>query len=337
MTIVQSAAVAEVAIGKQASEGTGASNPVYALPVYSGLPGPTQAVTRFNVTDTANTYPGLVKTDIHWEADLVVPAFPASAGAFIVGILPTDTKTGAADPYTHTFTPAGNDVWQTLFSRRPGDLYEKFVDGLLAEMRFEMTADEPLKLGLRFLGKTPSALGSAYTATTTEKYTSTGEYFTPVGGSLKLDEDTTPAATAKVNIVGGTIRIARQTDLVHTAEALTPGLVSRGRYEVGVALDTVWQDFDAYRATYFGSTGGTTASSTIVMGSIDFTFACNGNVNHSLQVQVPNVALLVPEPPAADPGGAPFKVAIDGMAVVPAAGSVVTVVLKNAVSTAYTA
>ena len=337
MTVVQSAAIAQAGIAKQSAEGTGATNPTYAHPVYAGLPGPAQATTRFNVTDVDNQYPGLVKTDAHWEADIVVPGFPASAGAYIVGLLPTDTKTGASDPYTHTFTPVGNDYFQTLFARRPGDLYEKFVDGLIAELRMEMSADEPLKLGLRALGKTVTVLGSAYTPVTVEKYTATGEYFTPLGGTLKLDVATTPATTTVTNIVGGTIRIARQTDLVNTCENLTPGLISRGRMEVGVALDTVWQNFDAYRATFFGSTSGTTLSSTIVMGSIDFTFACNGNSNHSLQVKVPNVALLVPEPPQPDPSGAPFKVAIDGVAVQPAAGSIVEVVLKNAVSTAYTA
>ena len=336
MTIVQSSAVAEVGIAKQTAEGTPNTTPTYALPLYSGLPGPVQEVARFNVTDINNVIPGMVKTDTHWEADVVVPAIPGSSGSFIKGILPTDTKTGAADPYTHAFTPAGADAFFTLVSRRPGDLYEQYADGLLEELRFEISPDEPLKLGLRWKGKAATVLGSAYTPTTRETLTSTGEYFTPAGGSLKLDVAATPATTVRVNIVSGTIRIARTTELVHTAESVSPGLISRGRYEVGVALETVWQDFDAYRATYYGAVAGTSQSSTIVMGSISFKFVANGNpTNHDLTVAIPNVALLVPEPPMPDPSGAPYKVAIDGIAAQPSSGSIVTADLRNAVSTAY--
>lgn len=333
MTIAQSAAVAELGIAKQTSEGAAAASPEYALPVYSGLPGPTQSVQRFEVTDTANQYPGIYKHSLAWEADLTVPAFPASIGRFLKGLLPTDNVSGAG-PYDHAFTPVGADSFVTLWGRRPGDLYERFIDGLIEELVIQFQNDSPLRVQARAKGKTSEVLGGAYTATTTEKYTQDGEYLTSIGGDLQLDVDGSTLASV-TNIVSGTIRIMRTTDLVFTAEGVTPGVISRGRYEVGVALDTVWQDYDAYRATYYGGVAGSTNSASVVMGSTSFTFACQNSATSQLVIAVPNVALLVPEPPTADPSGAPLKVGIDGMAVTPAAGSIITADLTNDVTPAY--
>lgn len=334
MGIVKSGAEAEFGIAKQSAEGTAAANPAYAMPVFEGLPRPVQSVEMLQVTSTTLEQVGVYKTDQHWEANVVVPGFPASLGTILKGLFPTDTSTGSGDPYTHTFSISGTTPWFTLFSRRPGDLYEKFTDGLLQEVTFEFSKDSPLRVGTTYMGKTSEILGSAYTAAATEVVSSTSEWFTPIGGTFKMDIDSdTPVAVD--NIATGTVRFSRNTDPEPTASSLSPSYFNRGVFEVGVSLDLIWKDYSAYRASYFGSVTGSTFSSDVVVGSVELEFAANYSDDHTLKIVLPSVALLVPEAPQPDAGGGAVRISIDGMGVKPASGSLATVVLKNAVSTAY--
>lgn len=331
-----SGAQAEFAIAKQSAEGTGATNPEYAMPVFEGLPRPVQSIEQVAVTDV-DLMPQYMKVDEHFEANLVVPGLPQGLGRIIKFMFPTDTKTGAGDPYTHTFTIAGTEEWATLFSRRPGGaspLYEKFVDGRITELSFSFAKDTPLRVGANFVGKTPSVLASAYTSTTTEKFNSAGEYLRSAGGTLKFDEDSSTENT-HTNILSGTLRIARPVEFEPIASSINPSHAYAGLYTFGVALELMWENYEAYRATYFGGVSGTDVSETIVWGSLDFTFAMYSNTNHSLQIEMDKVAFIVPEAPAPDAGGGPFHMSVDGFAIDPVSTEPCTIKLKNGVSTAY--
>ena len=335
MALTQNAKVAEFGIAKQSSEGSAVANPTYAMPVFEGLPRPVQNVEPIQVTDTAVTTPLVWKTDAHWEAQVTVPGFADSVGNLIKSVLPTDTKTGAGDPYTHAFTAAGTDSFFTLFSRRPGDLYEQFVDGVGSELAVTFNETEPVKVQGTFMGKTISVLGSAYTAGTTNAMSNTTEWLTPIGATLKLDVAATPATTTVTNITSGTVTVRRSVELLQAVETITPNFVHKGPYEVGVALDLVFDNYNLYRATFYGATGGSALSSTIVEGSINFKFLMHGNATHYLEILVPKVALLVPEAPQPDAAGGPYRVSVDGIGLRPTAGSIITMNLLNAVATAY--
>lgn len=334
MGIAKSGAEAEFGIAKQTAEGTAASAPTYAMPVFEGLPRPVQTVEMLKVTSTTLEQVGVYKTDQHWEANMVVPGFPASMGTILKGLFPTDTKTGSTDPYTHTFSISGTTPWFTLFSRRPGDFYEKFTDGLLQELSFEFSKDSPLRVGAAYMGKSSEVLASAYTADSTEVMSSSSEWFTPIGGVFKIDADgASPVAVD--NVASGTIKFTRNTDAEPTASSISPNYFNRGIFEVGVSLDLVWKDYELYRASYFGSTSGTTFAKEVVTGSIEFTFAANYSSTHTLKVTCPSVALLIPEAPMPDASGGAVRLSVDGMGVKPSSGSLATVELKNAVSAAY--
>ncbi len=330
--------VAEFAFAKNTggAEGSIPANPTYAVPVFSGLPAPTHNIQPIEVTDTTNVQPMVWKTDEHWEADVTLPGFPASLPALVKGILSSESITGAADPYTHTNTNStAADPFYTFWSRRPGPLYEKFADGLISELTLSFDDENPVQVSINAMGKNPSVLGSTYTATTTEVLSPTSEFFTPVGATLKLDVAATPATTTVTNLRSGSITFRRDVELLGAVESITPGFVYVGKLEVMVALDAVWTNYDAYRATFYGATAGTAASATIVSGSIDFTFPSTNSATHTLQIQVPSVALMVNDAPQPDASGGPFTFSIDGMGLRPASGSIATVVTKNAVATTY--
>ena len=337
MTLASSKALGQLGIATQTAEGSGASNPTYAHPAFSGLPHPVQSVSPFPVVDADGFRQGLYKADEHWECDTVVPAFPASAGTYIKGMLPTDTKSGSSDPYTHAFTLTGTIPWETVFAKRPGAQYEKYVDGLMSELSLDFSAADPfIRVGAKFVGKTPSKLGSAYTPGTTESLAPGNEYFTTVGATLKLNIDASPATTTITNVASGTLRVTREVADVPTVDSLTPVYVYAGFYDIGCSLELVWQDYNAFAATYFGSVSGTTPSATIVSGAFDFTFPAQGNSNHSLQVVSKQMTFLLNDPPDIDPGGGAVTLTIEGIATRPAtATDIFTVTLKNAVGTAY--
>jgi hypothetical protein len=335
MTIAQNAAAFELALGKQASEGTAqttAAN-LNAMPISSGNITPVQEVNPIVVTD-ANSYDNLAvyKAQESWTADITLPVFSATHGMFLQGLLPTDTYgTG-----THTFTPAGTDAFYTLHTKRPGGpFYERYVDGLVEEITYTFNQGEIVLANVKAKGKTIVSGTSSYTASgtivsgSTEKL-ATGEYMHSQGGTFMLDLAATPAATTITNVVSGSITLRRGTEFVHTADSLTPVFIQRGKWAADVALDLVWSSYGEYRNSFFGAATGTGASSTVAIGALDFKFPAYANAARYLQIKLPSVAFLLDAAPAPNADGSALTQSVNGMVTVPSSGSPMTVVLSNA-------
>jgi hypothetical protein len=424
MPLGQTGSVSEVGFGKQTAEGSALANPEYATPLFTGLPAPMQSVTPVAVTDLDVVVPSLLKTEAHWEYAGEVPVFSRGIGRLLKGILPTDTLVGAGDPYTHTFSFAGADVWYSFFANRPGPQYEQFTDGLIEELSFTV-AEDLVKCAVKAKGKSFNILAGAYTygtpsgtiaitacteagnlatfttaahgfqpgqqvtvagvtpagyngtwlistvpssTTFTAVLATSGlgagsvfgtvgltgqerfggdQFLIPAGATLKLDLDVTPAVTTLNNLAGATITLTRPVSIEPTSDSLIPVFLARGIFNVAVALDLVWKDYNAYKSSYFGSktaAPGTIPQQNLVSGSLDFlwNFVLGPNATvpsqaHSLELGIPQVTFLMPKAPEPDVTGKAIHLALDGMVTKPAAGasSIITATLKNNVSTAY--
>lgn len=338
MTTASRANEGEIGIALQSAEGTLAANPTFAQPLYSGLPKPAETFNEIDVTDTSGLLvPGHFKTEQHWEMDLNIPVLPIGIGAYINAILPALSTSGTANPYTHTFTPTAGTAtppFVTMFARNPGTAYRKFGDGTVSELTFNFTHGDMLKANVKAMGYTPYDLAAAYTAGTTEAVDSDGSYYTMIGGTFKLDHASTPASTTVATVSSGALSIAREVRLIQT-DGFTPEHRDLGRFRVAASLDLLYANYELYKATFFGSTSGTASSQTVVYGSLDFTFAVgpSTSANTTLQVQVPNIALRVTDPPDVDPGaGGPVMLSVAGVTAKPASGEIVTAILKSSAS-----
>lgn len=335
MTTLSLGSQAIVGLAAQSAEGTGLGTAAFSHPLISGLPKPVESIADIGVTELSTALvPGLYKSEQHWEADLSWWATPRATGTWLKAALGSLSTSGGSDPYTHTFTNAASPSFLTMFATAPGTAYRKFIDGTVQEFNFTFEAGQPLRLNAKVQGYTPADLSGSYTSTVTETIGSSGNWFTMIGATILLDSDATPASTAVATVKGGTISLTRNVEL-HQTDGFNPEHRSLGQFRVGVSLDVIYSSYALFKATHYGSTSGTASSAVPVFGSVDITFAQGptASSDRTLQVQVPNVALRVPDPPDADPSGGPVMLSVAGMTAKPSSGEIVTVKLKSSDST----
>lgn len=334
MSTVSRSNEGELGIALQSAEGSAAANPQYAGPVYSGIPKPTQDTKEIEVSSTSAQVLGLYKTNVHWEMDSTFPAQPAGLGMWLKALLPSLSTSGTTN-YTHTFTIGTSaPSFVTLFSEVPGGAYRKFADGTVSDLALQFEPGEMVKVNAKAMGYTPSDLASAYSKSTpnttvTESMATAGPWFTFVGATVTFDEDSqTPVAHTEVQ--SGTLTLSRTVGLEQT-NAITPSHRNVSWFRTGCSLDVIWQDYQAFKATYYGAVAGTTPSALVVQGIVDITFAVGptANANQTLEVQLKNVALLVNDPPDPNPNGDTLKMTLVGTSSAPTSGELVTVTLKN--------
>lgn len=322
----------QMGLAKQSAEGTIPTTAEYTFPVFSGRPQPNQGIQRVEVTDAASIVGDPYKVgDEHWTIDAVVPGFAALLGRFLSMLWPTDTASGT-DPKTHTFSGLGNATsWFTAFSDPlSGSLDETFEAGLCTGLSFSNDASGgPLRVGVRMIGKRPTV--AAWTIGGQQALTD--GYFQAKGATLKYEVDSgTPAA--ETNIQSFLVDVARDGAPIPTADSVSVSLIRQGRVDPTFQMTLIREDWEAYRATYYGAVGGSTPSTIIVAGSVELNFVHTVEAGWSFKITIPK-AVLAASPPQPDAGGSELVVPIAGYAMKPAAGDHVQPVLINGVTTAY--
>lgn len=321
-----------VGLAKQSAEGTIPTTSDYALPVFSGRPQPVQTIDRVQVTDAASMIGDPFKAgDEHWVADLVVPAFAAPLGRILSMLWPTDTISGTG-PYTHPFSGLGSaTAWFAAYSDvLAGALDETFEAGKCTGLSFSADGSGgPLRVGVRMIGKRPTVA-----AWTIGGQAVLGDgYFTAKGATLKYEVDAgTPVA--ETNIGSFAVDIAREGAPIPTADSVSVSLIRQGLVVPSFTMQLIYEDWEAYRATFYGAVGGSTPSTTIVAGSVELNFVHSVQAGWSFKLEIPK-AVLAAEPPQPDAGGSELIVPINGYCMKPATGDHVKPTLINAVATAY--
>lgn len=320
-----------IGIAKQTNETTIATVATYEFPVFSGRPQPVQDIARVEVTDALTVIGDPYKqSGEHWESDIVLPAFSTVLGTILQSMWPTDTTTGAG-PYTHTFSGlGGTQPWIAMYQTAPGSLAETYEAGLTSSIGFSVTEEGgPLRINHKAVGKRPTV--AAHTITTSNALTD--GYFTATGATLKFEEDNATPAT-QTNIRAASITVDRSVEALATADGVSVAFLSQGKVDPSFSMTLLFVNYDAYKATFYGSAAGTTPSTTIVKGSVELNFVHTVTGAHSFKLTIPS-AVFAAEPPQPDPAGGPLTVQINGYATKPGSGDHVQPVLINAVSAAY--
>jgi len=318
-------------LAKQVAEGTPNTTEQYGLPVYSGRSMPVQTSARVEVTDATSKVADPYKQgDEHWEADIVVPAFGAALPKLQVGMHPTDTVTGAG-PFVHTHSgEATTPPWFTTFNTDllAGAVEETFEAGIMSEL--SISGDNtggPARVGAKYVGKRPTI--ATYT-NATPQVTGTDGYFTFSGGTLQYEVDSGTPVT-ETNIQSISLVMSRPVEPIATADSVSVGYLSLGKYEATVTMTLLMDDHEAYRATFYGAVGGSAPSSTIVHGSVKFTLVHSITGGHTAVYTMDKVWLQA-EPPQPDPAASPLTVTINGLVEKPASGDHVKPVITNAIA-----
>jgi hypothetical protein len=332
MPIAPSAGAYEVGIAKQVDESTIPAVATYSMPVFSGRPKPVQTTSRVEVTDAASIVGDEYKNpDEHWEADLTVPAFAAPLGRLLQSLWPTDTITGAG-PYTHTFSGLGSTgPWIAMYDDFTNATKKATYEaGKCGGMTFTCTeAGGPLQVGFRAVGKRPTDV--TYTVTTPASLAD--GYFQAVGATMQFDEDSSTAVT-HTNIQQLSVNVDQPINALATVNGASVANLGMTRLTPSMTMSLYWENWEAYKNTFFGTISGTIPLSTFQTGKVIFNFVHTVNGTWTFALTLDKVWLRV-TPPDPDPGGNPLILSIEGSVLKPTSGDHVKPVLINAVTPAY--
>jgi len=324
-----------VGIAKQTNEATIATTAEYAFPLYAERPKPVHDVDRVQVTDGASIQgDAYYQAGEYWTASgVITPGFADLAGRLLSGLWPTDTATGTAPTRSHAFSALGSaPAFWTMWSLPGGSLVlpESFGKGLCAGLHFVVDENGgPLQISIAAVGQVPAVV-AAPTVTVTDALTA--GYFRCVGATLKYEEDSGTPVT-QTNIQSFDLGVERPVTPVKTADGVNVAYLAQGLVVPSLQMQLVWQDWQSYRATYYGAVGGSAASATMVAGSVELNFVHTVEVS-TLKFVIPKVA-LVTEPPVPNPDASPLLVTINAEILKPAAGDHVQPTLVNNVTPAY--
>lgn len=327
-----------VAIAKQTNGVTPAVNATYSLPVYAAELDGRFDLARVEVTDAESVQGDPYKQPSYWQgAGIEFPAFAAPLGAFLQSLWPTDTLTGVG-PFTHTFSGLGGaQSWYTLFHEWPTAAAKerRFSGGLGSSMTFSGNAEGgPLRIGYEAMGTTYEDL--AYTGGAISALSDGWFQLQLAGATIEGDFDTPNVnpSTALTNIRNYSVTVTRNLTVEPTADSATVALLGQGRVEATGTLEMLYNSWDAYNATHFGSIAGTSQSATIVYGALDFNYKHTIQAGWTFELYIPRVFFSI-QPVVPNPDGSALTQTITLEIAKPTTGSLVQPILVNAVTPAY--
>ena len=321
--------IAVVAFDKETAFGTLAANRKYGFGVRSGSILAAGMEQSYEELTTANRFPpSAYRSAFLWTVDCVSRAWPRSVVMLLENALGARATAGAADPFTHTLTPADVPGYLTAATRLDSE-YHKIRDCRVDELSFTWNQAEPVEMGVRMMG----TVGSPYTTSgnpTTDD--SDQQSFYPAGGVFQLDSDSTTPVTA--DITGGTITIANHLEPVRVSRQLEPTDVWPGLHEITVTLRLIPTNTTLWRSVITGADAGTAISNAPIYGSFHTLFTITAGTR-DLDLTATRIAFSG-EYPDPDPAGGPVEIELSGTVVKPAGDAFTAVVHNQDAGTNYT-
>jgi hypothetical protein len=311
-----SARFGEFAFAIQSAYGTPASAPLWAMPLGmpegSGVPVPE---VEWDPHPAARGSVGLQevrRTMVSWLSDISVPAFTQPTAVLLKGLLGGETVTGTF----RSLVPATPDLWFTFWSKRPGQNYERWTDGLIEGLRFDFTSGEPVNLGVQARGREPEFLASSYTPTNQADIRL--GWLTYIGTEVKFDWSSNPPTVSRWETESGQLFISRPANVIPSYRNVKPTAVTRGNLSVELPLQLVFRDIEHYRQSVYGGLV-TVPQRATVYGSATLKFYEPDQAGgRYLYVNLPAVSWDVAAPqPLAHPEEGSVLVDLVGKAVVP--------------------
>jgi hypothetical protein len=274
------------------------------------------------------------KTKQLWKPKLVFYPRPQELGEIVAAMMGagSDTVTGAAAPYTHTFTikdaPAYYSIEMGMTDPAVPAANRWIVrvqDCVLTNFDLEGEANRPLKTTAEYVGRKAQLLGTAATVTL-----EAADCMRFVNGVFTINGSDLSARITKFKIT-----VNRGVDDNIMTNEITPKDFIWGSRKISIDFEILYDSNDFMRLVYFGGTSGTTDSPNEGIGSIDFTFYKSGDpTQESFEIKIPKV-FYTGKPVAPRLDGRVLRQEISAVAARPASGSILECVLTNSRSTAY--
>jgi hypothetical protein len=313
---------AALAFAKQTAKGTPNTTYLDLLPFSGGNLAPSREIDNLSETDSQRDQGVAFVVSSGVEGDPEVYVRDASIHRLLNGVLGGAAVSGAGPNYTHTLTPANTIPYFTFYKELGDLLYEQYDDVKISELTVAAEAGQPLSASLSLLGRAATRLAAQPAVVTA---------LTLAGGSVyNFNEATVTLSGGATALVGSfELSISNNVTTQQTDDSV-PYDVVEGLREVTLGFNLIFESLDEYNRFHYGSTTGTTQSTTLGETSADFLFT--KGANNSVQFTLPSIAYQE-FPVSPDPGGDPVVVDVTAVAQ-RGASPVVTAVVKNQVATA---
>lgn len=312
----------QVGIAKQAAKGTIAANPTFIHGLTGGGISASVNQEADQITSAYLAAAGAFRDKAENGADLKTRAWQKAIGLYLLAALGNDAVTGAG-PYVHTITLGAALNYFTVFEKKGDNAILAVKDCKLDELEISWDENKPLEVSAKWVG---GALSFPATFTGTVDESDTTAYYTPVGGTFKLDLDS--ATPAVVPVKAGKLNIKRSIDTRYFSGAIEAQDTWEGLCEVETSLTVVPDDTTWWRTLVTGSAAGAGVQVNPVYGSFELTFVKGAD---SLKLAGSNVAFMC-DLPEADPAGGAAESELSGISY-RAAGTPLTATLTNTQAT----
>jgi len=160
-------------------------------------------------------------------------------GYLLKAALGTDTKTGAGDPYTHTYTVLNSNAatFPTMTIKTKDDTSVLMCTGcVLSELTLTAQKGQFLKYKAKFVGKFPA------TDTETPSYTEEGRFLVSTG-SLKLAANVAGLGAASA-VSFDSCELSFNNNVIRSGinSDLSPERIMPGHFSMGGSVDAVFED-----------------------------------------------------------------------------------------------
>lgn len=323
--------IADLSLAIQATKGTAAATAAHRVYLAGGGFGPMREAADLEETTSSRLRNSAFISGFRAEGTPEFYVRPKMAGILLYGAMGAKAVSGAADPWTHTFTLASTQpyltVWRTL-----GGLYERFIDVKIAELNFSSASQNALRVSARLLGMTSQFKSAAETAATPE----TVDAFLHADGAGQFLVEAAAVSSIsniRVNIATG-ITLAYGDDV--DADSANEGL-----QVITIETEQVISDYALWNRYHYGSTTPADNASPIrdvvelAASGVDFTWSKRTAAGapvapaRSLQFTATRLQIAGISGMDANTSGEPLRRTVTYRVYQPASGSGLTAVLKN--------
>ena len=131
------------------------------------------------------------------------------------------------------------------------------------------------------------------------------------GAVLQYEVDSSTPVT-ETNIQSISLVVTRPVTAIATADSTSVNYLALGKIDATVTMTLLMDDYEAYRATFYGAVGGSTPSSTLVAGSVKINLVHSITGTHNASFTMDKVWLQA-DPPQPDPAASPLTQTINGL------------------------
>lgn len=239
-------------------------------------------------------------------ADFTARAWYRSIGLYLLAALGDVATVGVGAPYEHTFTLGDDLPYLTVFELKGDGTVLGAGDGKLDELELSWEENKPLELGAKIV-----ACGLSFPATFEADVDELDDpgYFTPVGGTFKLDVDSETPTEARVK--GGSIAVKRSAEAQFYSGVIEAGDVHEGACDAEVGLTIVPDDLSEWRTIVTGAADGTSVQPAPVYGSFEIELVSPSGAE-TLTISASRVGFLA-DLPEGDPEGGAAEIELSGV------------------------